>query len=86
MSRIFKYPLSIESTQVAQLPIGARILTIKEQEGVPTLWAVVDQTELMADVQVKIVATGEEFEIEPWRYITTLVMENGLVWHVFMCE
>lgn len=86
MSQIFKYPLSLESTQVIQLPIGAKILTVKEQDGVPTVWAIVDQTETLVDVQVKIVATGEQFELEPWRYMNTLVMANGLVWHIFMCE
>lgn len=86
MSQIFKYPLALEPTQVLQLPIGARILTVKEQNDVPTIWAVVDQTEQLADVQVKIVATGEEFELDPWRYMSTVLMSNGLVWHIFMCE
>lgn len=87
MKQIFKYPLQLQSDQSIELPIGSGVLDCKEQNGVPTLWVIqdVDASGPGTDVLIKIVATGEQFELDNWHYLRTLMI-GDLVWHVFVRE
>lgn len=87
MKQIYKYPLSLESEQSIQLPVGSGVLDCKEQNGVPTLWVLQDvETQgALTDVLIKIVGTGEQFELDNWHYLRT-VMIGEFVWHIFMRE
>ncbi len=85
MARIYKYGLEAKLLQTVELPIGSQILSIQMQFGRPTIWAMHEQNENKATVEVRLVATGEEFDIENWRYIET-VQDGEFVWHIFMRE
>lgn len=87
MKRILKYTLDTVSNQSLQFPIGSAIIDCKEQNGKLTLWVMQDsETEQpLTDVLFKVVATGEEFELENWHYLRT-VMVGEFVWHIFMRE
>jgi hypothetical protein len=49
------------------------------------MWAMHGQQENKTDVLFMIVGTGEEFELDNWKYIST-VQSGAFVWHVFVRE
>lgn len=85
MSTIFKYPLLITALQLVEMPIGSRVLAAQVQDGLPTLWAIHNQAEDKVNVEVRLVGTGEAFDVEDWKYIDT-VQVGAFVWHIFMRE
>jgi len=79
---VYKYPLSPIADEVrVGMPRGARILHVREQNGVPTLWALVDP----------MVANGERvFAIRGTGHLVADGLEylgsahcGVFVWHVF---
>ncbi len=81
MKTVYKYRLTGKYTTTLQLPKQAQILSVQMQEGVPTLWALVDPTEELIPRYFSIVGTGWEIE-EEVTHIGTF-MEGAFVWHVF---
>lgn len=74
-------------TSTLEMPAGARVLGVKEQNNTLQLWAVVD-TNMIAKGLVKkhlfVVGTGHELPANAGPYIGTGVLHNGeLVLHVF---
>lgn len=85
MKAIWKYPLKVEAQQAIEMPIGAEILCVQVQHGIPVLWAKVYPGGWPQKRTIVIHPTGNEFEDYHGRYIGTFQMEGGmLVWHV--CE
>lgn len=86
MKTIFKYPLTMSSTQTLQMPQKAKILSLQTQNGVPCLWALVETTNQKEPRTFQIIGTGEEItDIGYKEYIGTFQMHGGfLVFH--LCE
>lgn len=42
MKKIYKYAIEITDDQDIVMPVGAKILTVQNQNGVPCIWAMVD--------------------------------------------
>jgi hypothetical protein len=86
MKVIYKYPLGGFSVVVA-LPVAAEILTVREQDGCPTLWALVDPpgpNSVIERRRFRLVATGETFEEQGSQFLGTVFMDYGrLVYHLF---
>lgn len=88
MKVIYKYELDITGTQSIKLYAGYKILSVQEQNGKLILWVVVNTDNNPQFMQIEIVGTGHEIT-EPnelfayWEHISTVQMNNGLVWHVF---
>lgn len=88
MQVVYKYPLTVnlEPTEVT-LPRGARILSCSEQKGRLFLWCQVNPEEEETDKRTIVVkGTGWVWEEEEWKYlehIDSVVMEGGLVFHIF---
>jgi hypothetical protein len=81
MKTIHKYIVSSGNCTL-QLPKGAEILTIKLQNGTPTLWALVNpHTSELEQRQICIIGTGWDVD-DNMKYIETY-MEEYFVWHVF---
>lgn len=81
MKTIYKYPLTSRDCTVT-LPAGAEILTVKLQNDIPTLWAIVDTEEYLDfSRRICIVGTGWELQ-DKMEYITTYI-DGYFVWHVF---
>jgi hypothetical protein len=84
---IWKFPLpDIIDTQEVEMPRGAMILTIQLQDGVPTMWAIVNAQSAPVKIPVHIRGTGQPLDLPPppmavW--IGTIQM-GPLVWHYFM--
>lgn len=61
MKRIFKYSLEILDRQEVELPAGAKILSVQAQNGLPQIWAMVDDSQVKTDmVHIRIIGTGYE--------------------------
>lgn len=89
--KIFKYPLKLDSFQRIHLPLHHQILSIKEQNDILCLWALVHpEMEISYPIDIRIVGTGHEVsdsELEGFSFFDTIVMKNmPLVWHVFINE
>lgn len=82
---IYKYPLRITDGQSVRLPRGAQVLTAQVQRDLLQLWALVDPSEPVDTVQLRIVGTGHAFlDADQWRYLSTVQVDGGvLVFHVF---
>jgi hypothetical protein len=80
MKTIYKYTLDSQDCTL-NLPKGAEILTIKLQNNVPTLWALVNPMTVTEERHICIVGTGWQIE-DNMKYITTY-MDGYFVWHVF---
>ena len=42
MKKIYKYAIEITDDRDIVMPVGAKILTVQNQNGVPCIWAMVD--------------------------------------------
>ena len=88
--KIYKYKLEITDEQVIPFPVDqiAIPLSVAEQRGELVLWAFVSTHSDMIssnELYVRIIGTGNPItdEINLNTFVGTVVMSNGLVWHVF---
>lgn len=81
--RIFKYPLEVESRQILTMPIGARVLSIDEQNECPVLFALVDSEAEFEQRIFRVVSTGEEFNAEGSTFVATVILKGWYSAHVF---
>ncbi len=81
MKRIYKY--EFEDGRGVEMPIGAKILTIQNQNNRAYIWALVD-TDVECDFRYfTIVGTGQDFpEADDFTYINT-IQDGPFVWHIF---
>jgi hypothetical protein len=83
---IWKYELSIDSPQTTiPMPLGARILSLQMQDGVPMLWALVDP---MRQRENRVFETFATEDLIPpcatmTRFIGTYQTSGGYALHVF---
>lgn len=81
---IWKFALEITGQQRISIPSGYEWLAVQEQHGGTQLWALVDPTAPVVDVQIEIHGTGHPIDGDPGKYIGTFQAENGFfVGHVF---
>ena len=81
MKTIYKYQLTLSDNPISMIK-GAEILTVKLQNGTPTLWALVDEDEYLQESRLIVIrGTGHTIE-DNAKHITTY-MDDPFVWHVF---
>jgi len=86
IGHIFKYelPLIGEPFQV-QLPDGYAICDIQAQGNVICLWAMIDSHAPFITETFQIYGTGWKIDdVHLKEFLKTVVMPDGLVWHVFL--
>jgi len=87
MNSIYKYELKISSLQALALPKGAEVLAVKEAYERIFIWCLVDLDEPETeDRYFYVYGTGHSISDEALNdmfYLNTLVMPNGLVWHIY---
>jgi hypothetical protein len=85
--RIYKYELELTDHQNIQLPIGAEILTVGNQNELVCLWALIDPVAEKEFRQIEIFGTGMPILSDMGtsrEYISTFQMDGGkLVLHAF---
>jgi len=87
MMTIWKYNLGIQDYLEIDMPIGADILDMQMQHGIPTLWALVDPEAKEIKRKFIIRGTGHDIDGELYEnmyFIGTFQMDDGnLIFHVF---
>jgi hypothetical protein len=95
MKRIFKYPLPMEVDGGAaqwkdrfeiELPMGAEILSVQEQNNAPMLWALVDPEAIKEKRKMLLLNTGAEMppDVNYHQFKGTYQLNGGrLVFHLF---
>lgn len=84
MKTVYKYPLKIDDYQQVILPIDAKILCIKVQNGTPYLWALIDKEQTHNEtVTIRCAGTGHDIKDEVEYIDTIMVVGGALVFHFF---
>ena len=87
MNTIWKYEIPLTDKPVIQMPKDARMLSVGEQRGKLFVWAAVDPEADSVPHQFRIAGTGHPVSMPLASMhvfcIGTVIMSNGLVWHVF---
>lgn len=60
MRRVYKYEFPIQDDLTIYLPIGAEILHVDEQHGIPCMWARVDPSAQMEARRFRLAGTGHD--------------------------
>jgi len=84
MDVIYKYPIEITDLQGIELPEGYQILKVAEQDGGLFVWVKVDTDAKLIKRPFVVVGTGHELDMYGFLHLDSVVMSNGLVWHVFI--
>lgn len=84
MKTIHKYTLDITGRQEIEMPIGAEILTLQVQRGIPVFWAKVQSDAATEKRIFKTILTGHSIEeLGKSNYIGTYQINEDRVFHVF---
>jgi hypothetical protein len=85
MRTIWKYTLPIDDIVTVSMPRGAQVLSVAEQDGQVCVWALVHSLQAPDPVLFRICGTGHPVGncVGAGDFIGSVVMPNGLVWHVF---
>lgn len=81
MKTVFKYPLSGQDSVF--MPKGARILHGELQDGMMTLWALVERNAAMEIRHFAVYGTGHDIDDTHWHEHISTVFNGPFVWHVF---
>jgi hypothetical protein len=88
--KIYKYQLETTDTQRLQLPIGAKILSLQVQRGIPCILCLVNETNTEMKIRTfEIYGTGDKIPSDIlnetlYKFIGTYQLQNGsLVFHCF---
>ena len=82
MTKIYKYKLDLQDTQIINAPI-VKPLCAQKQGDELVLWAEVDTTKDNEICQVTIVGTGHSVPTDAGEYLST-IQDRGCVWHVYL--
>jgi len=67
-----------------QLPEGARLLTVAEQDGKHYVWVETDDAQLAGNIRRDVCLVGTGQQVDPgYTYVGTIHTTIGLVWHVY---
>jgi len=83
---IYKFMLKIQDEQQVELPAYSEVLKVNEQNGNMCLWAIVDVNEkTIVPLKINIYGTGSTIGEQMFKhnYLDSVLMNDGLVWHIF---
>jgi hypothetical protein len=81
---IHKFPLSVVGEQKIQISPGAWILSLQVQNGVPTIYAMVDPKDEKKDRDIMMYSTDKPIDnIYNHEFLGTVQLPNGFVFHYF---
>lgn len=84
---IYKYPLVQDPTslQYVKMPANAKVLHVGEQHGELYVWAMINPNATVVNYKFFVLGTGQDIgHLEMvCKFLNSVQMENGLVWHVF---
>ena len=82
---IYKYQFSAVANGELNLslPEKSRVIHVGKQDELVTLWIEQDNSHLQERREFQIVGTGFETIRINWEHVGTVLMDSGLVWHVY---
>ena len=81
---IWKFRLDPSTAYLGAIPVGAKLLTVQEQDGDAVLWALVDPKAQVIRRGIGVYGTGHLMPEDPGVYVGTFQLRaHGLVFHVF---
>jgi hypothetical protein len=84
MKTIHKFPLDVIDDQPFEMPIGAKVLCVQVQNGLPCIWAEVNTEVPKENRWFSVYGTGAELAAFDHTYIGTFQLRDGqLVFHVY---
>jgi len=85
MKMIYKYPLATADEIDINMPADAELLCVREQYGVPCIWALVDTSRPYEVRRLLMLGTGHNLDnVSTSKYVGTVFEAGGqLVWHIF---
>ena len=85
MRKIYKYKLPVDGGVITIDDYIVKILDLQAQDGVPTMWAIVDpEIEAAKPIEIIAIGTGWELPVGIDEYLGTVQDEYGFVWHYFL--
>lgn len=84
MITIHKFQFDITDDVTITMPEDAKILNVETQNGIPTLWALVNTDRVFKDHGFKLFGTGHEI-LDKWNTIDHVAtfQVGPFVWHMF---
>jgi hypothetical protein len=82
MAVVWKYVLAPVPEQTINIPVGAQLLHVAEQNGQLCLWAKVDPSGAVVSRRFCVAGTGQEMPAYT-EYLGSAVLHGDLVFHVF---
>lgn len=82
MKTIWKYQL----TTAGQIEMvkGAKVLSVGHQNDEIMIWAEADDNTTETEIRhFNVVGTGWGTDDHPGKFIDTVILDNGLVWHIY---
>lgn len=85
MKTIWKYRLDVADEISVEMPVGAKVLTARDQGDDICVWALVDQDQMQMRAKTFIVVpTGRQIDEAGLRYVGTAYVRGGmLIFHIF---
>ncbi len=83
MNEIWKYEIPLTDAPIVEMPKDAWVFSAGEQAGKLFVWAFVDPDADLVRHRFRVAGTGHPMERPSGGFISTVLMSNGLVWHVF---
>ena len=83
MRVVYKYVLELVGSQIIELPTKAMILSVQLQGTSLCLWALIDTDYSIERRTILIAGTGHDIGASGVAYISTVQLDNGLVFHIF---
>lgn len=85
MRTIWKFPFPITDEFELNIPLGAKMLHVEEQHGIPCLWAECDPGKEARSMEFVLYGTGHPMEEYVGQvYVGTfLSMDGDLVFHLY---
>ena len=83
MERIWKYPLEIEDRHDYVMPAKSEILHVGEQNEKLYVWIRSIEDAPRTKRRIVIYGTGHQIHNDNEKYVGTVIMSYGLVWHVY---
>lgn len=84
---IHRHQFDVAGTVTLKLQRGAQILSIAPartgREAIDLWTTATEPAEDLEERHIAVIGTGQPIAATPLRYIDTVVMPSGLVWHVF---
>lgn len=79
---IFKYHITKENNGLIEMPEGSNVVSCQLQNGIITIWAIVDESKPLVKRQFDVYGTGWDVDARN-TFIGTVQDNDGLVWHIF---